>query len=441
MTHQDTDVAPPHDLEAEQGALGSMLLAKEAFGVVDGIINPCDHYRPAHQLIHEAAREVNSRNEPVDGITVAEQLTRSGQITKAGGRTYLHTLLASVPTAAHAEYYAQIVRRKAMRRRLIEAGTRTVQLGYALDVDDDEILERAARELDKAAAFQSVFRLQTSAELLQETVDDLTNAVDPGMTTGWADVDDVFRIHTSQFTVIGARTAVGKSILALNLAEHIGTDLGESCVYFSLEMKAGELMRRRIAARARIPLDRLMDHTMTDDPGGDWDRLRDAYADLAGSRLVIDENPLVGLTQIKDRIRELVRRGSKPKVVVVDLMTLLQEPAGSENRRIAVDGLSRGLKLIAREFDVAVIAVVQVNRGPEQRSDKRPLLSDLRESGGIEADADNVLLLHREDYYEKEHARAGEMDVFIAKHRNGPTCTVTLAFQPHYARLKNMAPA
>jgi replicative DNA helicase len=226
------------------------------------------------------------------------------------------------------------------------------------------------------------------------------------------------------------------SIVGLNIAEHIGTDLGLDAIYFSLEMDRTELMHRRIAARAGVALDHLTRHQLTDD---DWARVgRHAQGAIAESRLVIDDNPIVGLAQVKARIRSMIRAGNGPKAAVVDLLGLMQEPPGARDRRLAVDGLSRGLKLIAREFGIVVIAIVQINRGPEQRTDKRPLLSDLRESGDIEASADWVFLLYREDYYEAESDRAGEIDVIIGKQRQGATCTIPLAFQGHYSRVTNL---
>lgn len=440
MTEQGDDFErrPPCDIGAEQCALGGMLLAKRAIMDVEDILRGPDFYRPAHGVIYDVILDMYGRGEPVDPITLADELDRRGELARVGQRAYMHDLISAVPTAAHAGYYARIILEKARFRRLIEVGTRIVQIGYG-GGDADEATERAHRELELATELSRVEPLQSSGELLTTVLDQLDKALDPGLTTGWRDLDDVYRLRGSKSIVVAARTGVGKSNMALNLAEHIGTTLLEPCLYISLEMPAEELMMRRIAARARVDLTRLMQHTLEDE---DWKRIGKVSGEITESRLVIDDQPLVGLAQVKSRIRAMTRLGNKPRVVIVDLLSLMQEPVRTENRRVAIDALARGLKLIAREFGICVVSLVQINRGPEGRTDKRPLLSDLKESGGLEEHADDVIILHRDDYYETDGcARAGEIDVIIAKHRNGPRFTVTLANQAHYARMVDMAAA
>ena len=427
---------PPHDIEAEQRTLGGMLLSPGAVNDVDEILQPADHYRPAHQLIHEAILELNGNGNPVDAVTVADLLTHRGELVRVGGGPYLHTLIASVPTAANAGYYARIVRDKAILRRVIEAATSAIQMAYAAESDADDIAERAAQKMDAAAAGRAIDQLLTSGEMLTETLDALDRPAELGLPTGFADIDAGFTgLGAGQFGVIAARPAMGKTQAAVNVADYVGRT--EDVVYFSLEMRREELMHRRIAAVAQVELMHLTRHELDD---ADWDRINRHMGALSDSKLLIDDNPIMGLAQIKARIRGLGRAGKPPKVIVVDLLGLMQPPKGrSESRQTEVAALSRGLKLIAREFGISVIAVVQVNRGPEGRTDKKPILSDLRESGQIEADADWVLLLHRDDYYERESPRAGEADFILAKQRQGPVFTATLACQSHYGRFMSMA--
>lgn len=427
---------PPHDLEAEQRTLGGMLLSPAAIDDVDEIISPGDHYRPAHQVIHEVILELNGNGNPVDAVTVADALAHRGDLVRVGGGPYLHTLIASVPTAANAGYYARIVRDKAILRRVIAAATTAIQQAYAAESDADDIAERAAQLMDAAAAGRAIDQLLTSAEMFTETLDALEKPAELGMPTGFTDIDAGFTgLQGGQLGIIAARPGMGKTLAAVNVAEHVGQ--AEDAVYFSLEMRREELMHRRIAAVAQVELFRLTRHELDE---ADWERINRHASALSGSKLLIDDNPITGLAQVKARVRSLIRAGKPPKLVVVDLLGLMQPPKGrQESRQTEVAALSRGLKLIAREFNISVIAVVQVNRGPEGRSDKKPMLSDLRESGQIEADADWVFLLHRDDYYERESPRAGEADFIVAKQRQGPVFTATLACQSHYGRFMSMA--
>lgn len=439
-----SDLTPPHDLAAERCVLGGMMLdgskARDAIADVDEILSPGDHYRPAHQVIHGVILDLYGRGEPADPVAVHEELVRQGEdVRKLGGPAYLHTLLASVPAAVNAGYYAKIVRQKSILRGVIEAATHAAQMAYESSEDAEEIAEQAARAMDAVAAGRALSTLPTAHDLVIETLDDLAHPAEKALPMGFADLDAAVTVRKGQMVVIAARPAVGKSLIAAQIAEHLGTELGVEVLYMSLEMRRDEIMQRRLAARAKVPLHNLTRHELTKD---DWRRL-DRYAlELTDSKMRIDDNPIMGLPQLKARIRSEARAGRKPQMVIVDLLGLMQPPKGKAgaNRQEEVAALSRGLKLIAREYNIVVMPVVQLNRGPEQRADKRPVLSDLRESGQIEADADTVILLHREDVYEKDSPRAGEADAIIAKQRRGPTATITLAFQGHYARFVGMAP-
>jgi replicative DNA helicase len=438
---EDFERTPPHDIPAEQCVLGGMMLSKDAISDVLEVISASDHYRPAHQLVHETIMDLYGRGEPADAITVAAELTKRGDIAKVGGAPYLHTLIASVPTAANAGYYARIVRERAILRRLVEVGTRIVQLGYAGDADADELVDRAQAEV------YGVTERRTSDDYLPlsdimhgalEEIEALSNR-DGGMTgvpTGFADLDSLTNgLHAGQMIVVAARPAIGKSTLALDFARSASIKSGMASVIFSLEMSRNEITMRLLSAEARVALHSMRTGQMNED---DWTRLARRMGEVANAPMFIDDSPNMSMMEIRAKCRRLKQQHDL-RLVIIDYLQLMSSPKRVENRQQEVSELSRSLKLLAKELNVPVIAVAQLNRGPEQRTDKRPMLSDLRESGSIEQDADVVILLHREDAYERESPRAGEADFIVAKHRNGPTTTVTVAFQGHYSRFVDMA--
>jgi replicative DNA helicase len=438
----DFERIPPHDVAAEQCVLGGMLLSKDAISDVIEVIRPVDHYRPAHQLIHEAILDLYSRGEPADAITVANELTRRGEIARVGGGPYLHTLIASVPTAANAGYYARIVRERAILRRLVEAGTRIVQFGYTGDADADELVDRAQAEVYAVTERRTGEDYHSLSEIMPGALDEIEaisshSGVLTGVPTGFSDLDALTNgLHPGQMIVIAARPGFGKSTLALDFARAASIRHNISTVLFSLEMARNEITMRLLSAEARVPMQTMRTGQMNDD---DWARLARRMSEVADAPLFIDDSPNMSLMEIRAKCRRLKQRHDL-KFVIVDYLQLMSSPRRVENRQQEVSELSRSLKLLAKELDVPVVALSQLNRGPEQRTDKRPLLSDLRESGSIEQDSDIVILLHREDAYERESPRAGEADLIVAKHRNGPTATVTVAFQSHYSRFVDMAP-
>jgi len=439
--NDDFERTPPHDVAAEQCVLGGMLLSKDAISDVIEVIRPADHYRPAHQLIHEAILDLYSRGEPADAITVANELTRRAEIARVGGAPYLHTLISSVPTAANAGYYARIVRERAILRRLVEAGTRIVQFGYAGDADADELVDRAQAEVYAVTERRTSEDYQSLSEIMPGALDEIEaigshNGMLTGVPTGFADLDALTNgLHPSQMIVIAARPAMGKSTLALDIARAAAIRNSMTTVLFSLEMSRNEITMRLLSAESRVPLQTMRTGQMNDD---DWARLARRMSEVADAPLFIDDSPNMSMMEIRAKCRRLKQRHDL-KVVIVDYLQLMSSPKRVENRQQEVSDLSRSLKLLAKELEVPVVALSQLNRGPEQRTDKKPMLSDLRESGSIEQDSDVVILLHREDQYEKESPRAGEADLIVAKHRNGPTATVTVAFQGHYSRFVDMA--
>src|SRR5689334_5079806 len=436
------DRTPPHDLAAEQCVLGGMLMSKDAISDVMEVINPHDHYRPAHQLVHEAILELYGRGEPADPVTVSDLLAKRGELARVGGGAYLHTLLASVPTAANAGYYARIVRERAILRRLVEAGTRIVQLGYTGDGDADELVDRAEAEIYGVTERRVSEDYLPLADIMPGALDEIEaigsrGGVMTGVPTGFHDLDPLTNgLHAGQIVVIAARPAIGKSTLALDLARAAALKHGLATVMFSLEMSRNEITMRLLSAEARVPLHAMRTGQMGED---DWTRLARRMSEVVDAPLFIDASPNMSLMEIRAKCRRLKQRHSL-RLVIIDYLQLMTSPRRVENRQQEVSDMSRSLKLLAKELDVPVIAISQLNRGPEQRNDKRPLLSDLRESGSIEQDSDVVILLHREDAYEPESPRAGEADLIVAKHRNGPTAVVTVAFQGHYSRFVDMAP-
>ncbi len=436
------DRTPPHDVAAEQCVLGGMLLSKDAISDVMETIRPDDHYRPAHQIVHEAILELYGRGEPADPVTVSDLLNKRGELARVGGPTYLHTLIASVPTAANAGYYARIVRERAILRRLVEVGTRIVQLGYSGDGEADELVDRAQAEVYGVTERRVSEDYLSLSEIMPAALDEI-EAIGSrgggmsGVPTGFADLDALTNgLHPGQMVVIAARPAVGKSTLALDLARAATIKHSMPTVIFSLEMSRNEITMRLLSAEARVPLHSMRTGQMGED---DWTRLARRMSEVVDAPLFIDDSPNMSMMEIRAKCRRLKQRQDL-RLVIVDYLQLMSSPKRTENRQQEVSEMSRSLKLLAKEIDVPVIAISQLNRGPEQRTDKRPLLSDLRESGSIEQDSDVVILLHREDAYERESPRAGEADLIIAKHRNGPTATVTVAFQGHYSRFVDMAP-
>jgi replicative DNA helicase len=386
--NDDFERTPPHDVAAEQCVLGGMLLSKDAISDVIEVIRPTDHYRPAHQLVHEAILDLYGRGEPADAITVANELSRRGEIARVGGGPYLHTLIASVPTAANAGYYARIVRERAILRRLVEAGTRIVQFGYAGEADADDLVDRAQAEVFAVTDRRASEDYHSLSEIMPGALDEIEaigsrGGVLTGVPTGFSDLDALTNgLHPGQMVVIAARPAIGKSTLALDFARAAAIKHGIATVLFSLEMGRNEITMRLLSAEARVPLSTMRTGQMNDD---DWARLARRMSEVADAPLFIDDSPNMNLMEIRAKCRRLKQRNDL-KFVIIDYLQLMSSPKRVENRQQEVSEMSRSLKLLAKELDVPVIALSQLNRGPEQRTDKRPLLSDLRESGCLTAD-------------------------------------------------------
>jgi replicative DNA helicase len=578
------DRTPPQDNAAEQSVLGSMLLSKDAIADVADIVRGVDFYRPAHEVIHDAIIDLYGRGEPADPVTVAAELQRRGELQRVGGAPYLHTLSANVPIAANAAYYGEIVREKAVLRRLVDAGTRIVQIGYAGEGQVDDVVDQAQAEVYKVTDRRAAEDYAPLSDIMDGVLDEIEaignrEAGLYGVPTGFADLDDLTNgLHAGQMVIVAARPAMGKALaldtplptpsgwttmdevavgdelydaqgrptrvvaatevmldrpcyelffsdgstivadaehqwlttalaasgaregtavrtsrqlaetvsdlhtivmpdgsavkvvsvtpvpsvpvrcvqvdnpdhlylaghsmipthnstLALDLCRAASIHHNLTSCFFSLEMTRSEITMRLLSAEAKVPLNAIRNGQMNDD---DWGKLARKMAEVSSAPMFIDDSPNMTMMEIRAKARRLKQRHDL-RLIIIDYMQLMTSGKKVESRQLEVSEFSRQIKLLAKELEVPIIALSQLNRGPEQRSDKRPMMSDLRESGSLEQDADMVILLHRDDVYERESTRPGEADLIVAKHRNGPTRDITVAFQGHYSRFVDMA--
>jgi replicative DNA helicase len=446
-TYDDTLDGGPRDLAAERSTLGGMLLSADAVAQVADILRPRDFYDPRHPIIFGAIVHLHTEGEPTDAVAVGAELVRRGVDRQAGGAPYLHTLIHEVPTATNADYYADLVAKCARRRRLLQAGTRITQLAAIGDADDvQRLVDRAQAELDDVGADQAtdsghVLFADLRATELSALDDVQAGRVAPGLPTGFADLDSVTNgLKGGQFIVIAARPGIGKSSLGTDFARYTAFTSKLPVAMYSLEMPRSELWRRIVAAQAGV---RLLDlntpHRLTLD---DFERVSRKLKDIEehGAPLVIDDTPTQTVHHIRNSARRIKARHGL-NLIVVDYLQLLTPTRRAETRQLEVSEFSRMLKVLALELDVPVVAISQLNRGPEQRADKRPQIGDLRESGALEQDSDMVILINRPDYYERDCPRAGEADFILAKNRGGPTATITVAQQLHIARFADLARA
>jgi replicative DNA helicase len=432
---------PPQDTDAEQSVLGSMLISKDAIADVLEVAKAHDFYKPAHETIFDAITDLYSRGEPADPVTVSAELHRRGELQRVGGAPYLHTLSASVPIAANAGYYADIVREKSILRRLVDAGTKIAQLGYAGEGQVDDTVDRAQAEIYSITENRASEDYAPLSAIMEATLDEIEaiSNRDGGMVgvpTGFADLDELTNgLQAGQMVIVAARPAMGKSTLGLDLCRSASIHNNMASVIFSLEMTKSEITMRLLSAEARIPLNHIRNGPMSDE---DWAKLAPKMSEVSSAPMFIDDSPNLTMMEIRAKARRLKQRHDL-KLIVIDYLQLMSSGKKVESRQLEVSEFSRQIKLLAKELEVPIVALSQLNRGPEQRADKRPMMSDLRESGSIEQDADIVMLLHRDDAYEKESTRPGEADIIVAKHRNGPTRDVTVLFQGHYSRFVDMA--
>ncbi|WP_406029233.1 replicative DNA helicase [Nocardioides sp. NBC_00850] len=428
-------------MAAEQAVLGSMLISKDAIADVSETLRGTDFYRPTHETIYDAIIDLYGRGEPADMVTVADELRRKAELERIGGAPYLHTLASNVPIAANAGYYGEIVREKSVLRRLVEAGTKIVQIGYAGEGEVDNIVDEAQAEVFKLTDKRSGEDYSPLADIMDGVLDEIEAISNReaglyGVPTGFADFDELTNgFHGGQMIIVAARPAMGKSTLALDFCRAASIHNNLTSVFFSLEMSRSEITMRLLSAEAKVPLNHIRNGNMSDD---DWNKLARKMGEVSSAPMFIDDSPNMTMMEIRSKARRLKQRHDL-RLIVIDYLQLMSSGKKVESRQLEVSEFSRQIKLLAKELEVPIIALSQLNRGSEQRADKRPAVSDLRESGSLEQDADMVVLLHRDDVYEKESTRPGEADVIIAKHRNGPTRDLVVAFQGHYSRFVDMA--
>ncbi len=430
----------PFNIEAEISVLGSMLLDNEAINLVTELLRTDNFYKTSHQYIFDTIVNLYNKNNAVDLVILKDELKKQSLLEKVGGAEYLMELEESVPLASNVEYYAKIVREKTIKRDLITATAKIQQEAYNDSLESDELLDIAEKEIFDIT--QRKFSSPTTKlfNILHDTFDHISNLHDregrlTGVSTGYYDLDDITSgLQNSELIIIAARPSMGKSSLVLNIAEHAGTKEKKPTLIFSMEMSAQQVAQNILCSTAKIDAHLLRTGKLDDNQ---FSNLSLAMGDLSESEIFIDDTPGLGLLELRAKARRL-KLQHNIQMIIVDYLQLM-EGRKAENRQQEISGISRGLKALARELEVPVIAVSQLNRSVETRDGHTPRMSDLRESGSIEQDADVIILLHREDYYDPTK-RPGEVDLNIAKQRNGPTGKVTLTFLRNILRFEDYHP-
>ena len=429
----------PSDMLAEQCTLGGMLLSQEAIADVFDAVRGPDFYAPKHEIIYSAILELFNRGEPTDVITVTDQLSKTGELVRAGGADYLHTLTSIVPTAANAAFYADIVQEKATLRRLIEVGTKIAQMGYTAQGDITELVNQAQShvyEVSKAGAgedYVPLFDSIDAAVALMENAQKRGGEM-VGVPTGFQKLDEMTHgLHPGQLIILAARPAVGKSTLALDIARNASIRHKKPVIFFSLEMGRAEIAMRLLSAESRIYLQAMRKGNLSDN---DWSRIASVRGEINSAPLYIDDSPNMTLVEIRAKCRRLAKRVGL-EMIVIDYIQLMTSGKKVESRQQEVSEFSRALKLLAKELGVPVIAISQLNRNSERSENKKPELSHLRESGSLEQDADVVVLLHRDDIAKREEERDGLAELIVAKQRNGPTGPVMVNFLGQFSKFED----
>ena len=434
---------PPQNVDAEMSVLGGMMLSKDAIADVIEILRSTDFYRPAHASVYDVVVELFGRGDPADAVTVGAELKRKGELERIGGLPYLHTLVATVPTAANAAYYAGIVREQAQLRSLVEVGTRIVQLGYTTDGADVEGLVNLAQSEVFAVSEQ---RNSTDYVTLEQVVPELYEELErnanrdgglDGVPTGFSELDAKLNgLRAGQMIIIAARPGGGKSTLAMDICRSCAVHNNKAAAYFSLEMNRTELSMRLLAAESRVFLDRMIKGELET---RDWQAIARTLDKISQAPLIVDDSPNMTMGEIRAKSRRM-KQQFDIQLIVIDYLQLLTSGGKSvESRQQEVSEFSRSIKLLAKELEIPIVAVAQLNRDSEKRNDKRPQVADLRESGSLEQDADVVLLIHREDMFNENTEKQGMADIIIGKQRSGPRGIVELAFQGHFSRFAEVA--
>ena len=442
-----TDRVPPHNIEAEESVLGSMMLSNEAIASVIEALNAADFYRPAHRRIYESILGIYARGEPVDAITVVEELTRRGAIDEVGGALAVYNLVETVPTPASAPFYAKIVADHALLRRLIDAASQIMSRAFSVPEDPRKAADEAEGLMYAVARQDEKEEVVAVRALVDESMSQLEQihqreSAFAGVPTGFVDLDNLLSgLQAGNLIVVAARPGVGKSSFVTNLARNValgeGTHDGKGAtvMMFSLEMSRWEIGMRLLCGEARVPWDKVRAGRVATE---EWTRIVEAAEGLHEAPLFIVDSGNVNIVDIRAKARRLRSSRQGLGLIIVDYLQLMSGHSRFDNRQQEIAEISRSLKLFAKELEVPVIAVSQLNRNPETRADKRPQLSDLRESGAIEQDSDIVMFIHRDDS-ETDPSTKGKADLIVAKHRNGPTDTIPLTFLPQLTLFRNFA--
>ncbi|HET9014599.1 MAG TPA: replicative DNA helicase [Thermomicrobiaceae bacterium] len=439
MTIQEVERLPPHNIEAEQSVLGSLLIDRDAVIRIASFLKPSDFYRGGHGVVYQAILDLYNRREPPDFVTVVDELERQGRLEDAGGLAYLTDLIGTVPTAVHVEYYGRIVERTATLRRLIGAGTEVVRIGYDESLELDDALEQAERAIFDVSEQRTTRDFVSIGQVLEHYFDKLDFIQQHrgdiiGVPTGFSDLDKLTGgLQRSDLVILAARPSIGKTSLQLGIAHSAAVKHDKTVAIFSLEMSAEQLVQRLLSMETGVDSQRLRLGLIDDN---EWDQISRAFGRLAEANVYIDDTASISIMELRSKARRLLAEQGLD-LIIVDYLQLVQGRR-SENRVQEISEISRSLKGLARELNVPVLALSQLSRAVESRTDHRPLLSDLRESGSIEQDADIVMFIYREEIYDPETERKGIAEVIVAKHRNGPTDTVHLRFFERTARFADL---
>ena len=432
---------PPHNLDAEESLLGAMLLSTDAISIATELLTADDFYKPAHGQIFAAISRLYETGQAADAVTVADELDRAGLAAIGADPAALVSLQTNTPSSANATYYAGIVQELAILRRLIGASGEISDLAYSAPDDVASVIDSAEQMILDVAERRNAESVRSLGELLHESVDWIEERGKgriTGTATGYTDVDHILLgLQPSSLTIVGARPSIGKTSFALGILTHVGAVLRRPALLFSLEMSHLELSQRMLASEARVDAQRMRTGQLGD---ADWQKVSRAITRLAEATIFVDDNPHLTVMDVRARARRVKKQHGDLGVVVVDYLQLMSSRTRAENRQVEVAEMSRGLKILARELECPVVALSQLSRNLEQRADKRPMLSDLRESGSLEQDADVVLFLYREEAYDADAPveKRGLAEVLVSKHRNGPTGTAMLVFRNKYAKFDQM---
>ncbi|QJC22591.1 replicative DNA helicase [Arcanobacterium buesumense] len=443
MSNSQFERTPPHDIDAERSVLGGMMLSKDALADVLETLDAQDFYRPAHAIIFTTILTLFGAGQPADAITVAAELQRQGQLEQVGGRAVLHDLVSAVPTAANAAYYAHIVHDQAMLRRLVETGTRIAQLGYTTDGGDvTELLNLAQSEVYSMSDTKTTNDYAKLYDIIPGLVEELelNSARDgqlAGLSTGFHDLDKVLLgLRPNQMIIVAARPGMGKTTLAMDFCRHIAIKENKPVAFFSLEMNRNELAMRMLSAESDVWLSKLISGDLEQ---RDWERISRTLERVSTAPLYVDDSPNLTMMEIRSKARRM-RQQQRIELIVIDYLQLLTSGGrSSESRQQEVSEFSRSIKLLAKELEIPIIAIAQLNRETERRDSKKPQVSDLRESGSLEQDADVVILINRP----RERDEMGALppaQIIVGKNRSGPTSDdIELEFQGSVTRFANYA--